>query len=117
MNKDKDFKIVISSIILGGSFIIGSYINAHFSSNEKFLNPQISQSSLSDSVLNKEETAAYLKIPVTQLDNIIKRDTEQKKKLSVYDTYQFIPYADLDGHIVFQKDNLNKWLDFITQKK
>lgn len=53
---------------------------------------------------------------MTQLDNIIKRDTEQKKKLSVYDTYQFIPYADLDGHIVFQKDNLNKWLDFITQK-
>lgn len=53
---------------------------------------------------------------MTQLDNIIKRDTEQKKKLSVYDTYQFIPYADSDGHIVFQKDNLNKWLDFITQK-
>lgn len=116
MNKGKDFKIVISSIILGGSFIIGSYINAHFSSNEKILNPQIYQTS-SDSVLNKEEAAAYLKIPVAQLDNIIKRDDEQKKKLSVYNTYQFIPYADLDDQIVFSKDNLNKWLDFITQKK
>ncbi|KZE65193.1 hypothetical protein AV545_04515 [Paenibacillus jamilae] len=117
MNKDKDFKLVISSIILGGSFIIGSFINAHFSPDEKILKPQISQISACDSVLNKEEAAAYLKIPVAQLDNIIKRDDEQKKKLSVYDTYQFIPYANLDGHTVFLKDNLNNWLNFMTQKK
>ncbi|MCC3381632.1 hypothetical protein ACFQ5D_07370 [Paenibacillus farraposensis] len=114
---NKDSKIIVPSIILGVSFILGSYINAHFSSNGKILSPQISQTSSSDSVLNKEEAAAYLKITVTQLDNIIKRDTEQKKKLSVYDTYQFIPYADLNGQIVFSKDNLNKWLDFITQKE
>ncbi|MEC0182990.1 hypothetical protein P4H61_16010 [Paenibacillus peoriae] len=114
---NKDSKIIISSIILGASFILGSYINAHFSSNGKILSPQISQTSSSDSVLNKEAAAAYLKIPVTQLDNIIKRDTEQKKKLSVYDTYQFIPYANLDGQIVFLKDNLNNWLNFISQQK
>ncbi|ASR47682.1 hypothetical protein B4V02_13855 [Paenibacillus kribbensis] len=86
---NKDSKIIVSSIILGASFILGSCINAYFNSNEKILSPQISQTSSSDNILNKEEAAAYLKIPVTQLDNIIKRDTEQKRN------YRFMTLINL----------------------
>ncbi|MDN8591245.1 hypothetical protein Q0V21_21010 [Paenibacillus sp. 11B] len=114
----KDSKLIIPSLIIGVSLILGSFINGYYDSGQKSGNPPTIQSSENTTMLTKEDAAEYLRLSVAELDDIINKDIDRKQNMSsVYDTYQFIPYANLNGKLIFTKTNLDQWIDYNTGKK
>ncbi|PYE48591.1 DNA-binding protein [Paenibacillus barcinonensis] len=113
----KDTKLIIPSIIIGVSLILSSLINGYFESKQKFDNPQTLQTQENSTLLTKEEAAKYFQISISELDDIINKDIDRKQNMAIFDTYQFIPYANLNGKLIFTKTNLDKWIDYNTGKK
>ncbi|MET1171550.1 hypothetical protein [Paenibacillus amylolyticus] len=114
----KDSKLIIPSLVIGASLILSSFINSYFISDQKSENPRTIQTSENPTMLTKEDAAEYLRLSVAELDDIINKDIDRKQNISsVYDTYQFIPYANLNGKLIFTKTNLDQWIDYNTGKK
>jgi hypothetical protein len=65
--------------------------------------------------MNSDQAAEYIGISVETLVSQIKREKIEKYGLSVYDTYKFIPYLNIDGVMYFTKSELQKWAEYKTQ--
>ncbi|MGE6578501.1 helix-turn-helix domain-containing protein [Paenibacillus sp. FSL R5-0766] len=114
----KDSKLIVPSLIIGVSLILSSFVNSYFTSEQKSENLPTIQTSVNSTMLTKEDAAEYLRLSVSELDDIINKDIDRKQNTSsVYDTYQFIPYANLNGKLIFTKTNLDQWIDYNTGKK
>lgn len=108
--KSNQISIIVASLILGISFIVGcSLIN-----NGRGLEPEQEQAlaiaSADKPLLTIEETALFLNLTEDQVMEIIK--TEHKK---LSDTGSFpgtmFPYIRVDSEYLFNKDLLMTWIN------
>lgn len=64
----------------------------------------------------EKELANYLSISPDELDEILQKDTSEKTSLkngtNSWDTYQIIPYTNINGEKRFLKSEINKWLEY-----
>lgn len=105
--------ILISAIILSLS-IIFSAVYVGNTMNKANLIAINSDSTSQRLLMNSEEAAEYIGIPVDTLISSIKREKIEKYSLTAYDTYMFIPYVNIDGVMYFTKIDLVKWAEYKT---
>lgn len=71
-----------------------------------------SKNNLDKGLLTFGETAKYLSMSVEQLEIIVKEQDQQRKNLSSFDTYKFLPYITVSGKKYFNKTQLNEWIKY-----
>jgi hypothetical protein len=103
---------LISAIILSLA-IIFSAINIISAINKTTL-VSIDDSTSQTLLMNADQAAAYIGISTDLLVSRIKREKIEKYDLTVYDTYRFIPYLEIDGVMYFTKSELEKWAAYNT---
>lgn len=114
---NKNIIILISVIVLSLSITFSSiYVgNAILKVNET--NAANSTQMTTGLLMNSDEAAKYLGIPVETLIAKIKKERIEKAKLNVYNTYQFIPYLEINEVIYFTKSELLKWAEYQTNTR
>ncbi|MHC1734489.1 MAG: hypothetical protein AB9921_02320 [Erysipelotrichaceae bacterium] len=65
-------------------------------------------------LMTMEETAEYLSITMDELDDILRDDRIEKGKMSMYDTYRFLPYLEINDELRFNKDQLDLYIAYRT---
>lgn len=113
--KSNQISIIIASLILGISFIVGcSLIN-----NGRGLEPEQEQvlaiASADKPLLTIEETALFLNLTDDQLMDIIK--TERVYSASGTFTGTGLPYFMVNGEYLFNKDLLLNWINEASLEK
>lgn len=99
--------ILISALILSSSLIFSTvYLSdtIHKTNLMTLNNSSTSQRLL----MNSDQAAEYIGISIDTLISNIKREKIEKYSLTVYDTYRFIPYLNIDGVMYFTKSDLMK---------
>ncbi|HYK74793.1 MAG TPA: hypothetical protein VEV44_16990 [Pseudoneobacillus sp.] len=66
-------------------------------------------------LLSLEETAEYLSMSQEELKKIIIMDDSERKQLSSYDTYRYIPYIEVHGNKYFNKMEVGEWIKYNSQ--
>jgi hypothetical protein len=93
--------------------MIFSAINISSAINKTALS-RIQDNATQTLLLNAEQAAEYIGISVDVLVSKIKREKIEKYDLTVYDTYRFIPFLEIDGVMYFTKSELEKWAEYKT---
>lgn len=63
-------------------------------------------------LMNKEEAAGFLGIPLETFTSMLKREKIERYNVTTYPTYQFIPYMNVDGEMYFSREELLKWVEY-----
>ncbi|HYE11252.1 MAG TPA: hypothetical protein VEF53_13840 [Patescibacteria group bacterium] len=103
---------LISAIILSLA-IIFSAVNISSAINKTAL-VRVDDNASQTLLMNADEAATYIGISTDLLVSKIKREKIEKYDLTVYDTYRFIPYLEIDGVMYFTKSELEKWAAYKT---
>jgi hypothetical protein len=103
--------VLISISIVIGCVWIGFSI--------RYINKDVTVSETSSSITNKglmteEETAIYLSLSQDNFDRLIAYEDSQRTNVSDYgyDTYSFIPYVKIDNVKYFNKEQVDKWVEY-----
>ena len=114
----KDNKqLLISSIIISISIIIGSVLisNSIMKVNE---DSNVSQSSYSlaniKGLMKEEETAEYLNMSQEMFNRLLISQESHKSKTQGYITYSFIPFVKIDNVKYFNREQLDKWIEYTS---
>lgn len=67
--------------------------------------------------MTEKETAEYLNMPQDKFISLITYEESQMKKMNSYDTYSFIPFVKIDGVKYFNKEQVNKWVEYNTTNR
>lgn len=110
MNMRKYF-LPISILILSISIFYGGF------QLSSVMKSQESDKSSGDSMMDKglltlEEAALFLSMSTDELNIVINRQEFERKKLSSFETYRFIPFITMNNKRYFNKDQLNKWIEY-----
>lgn len=65
-------------------------------------------------LMTMEETASYLSITMDELDDILRDDRIEKGKMTMYETYRFLPYLEINDELRFNKDQLDLYIEYRT---
>ncbi|MCA1041226.1 Clp protease ClpB [Bacillus infantis] len=98
---------ILSLSIVISAFIIGNSIK----SADKNGQTQPLTYSAND-VMTINQLSGYLQISEDLIEKIIREDMSAKANLSTYDTYQFIPYLEIDEQKRFIKSEIDEWLKY-----
>lgn len=63
-------------------------------------------------LMTMEETCCYLNFTEEQFNDILSYDKKHKEGLTAYNTYEFIPYIEIDGTKYFSKEQIDKWIEY-----
>lgn len=63
-------------------------------------------------LLTIEEAAKYLSMSVDELNQIILQQDKERGQLSIYETYQYVPYIKMNDQKYFNITQLNKWIEY-----
>ncbi|SDT27341.1 hypothetical protein SAMN05444162_3633 [Paenibacillaceae bacterium GAS479] len=110
--KDGPVKLV-AALVLGVSFIAGVLL--YNPSTEKIAlsnSPPGSAELQLQKIMNVDEAASYLRIPVSALMDTIKKDDATKKIKSPSHAFQYIPYMLIQGQPIFYRTYLDQWVEF-----
>lgn len=58
------------------------------------------------------ETAQYLSITEDQLHSIVSSHDIERGKMTSYETYQFIPYIEMNEEKYFNKTQVDEWIKY-----
>lgn len=99
----------MSMFFLGMCILCGSlYIGIQLESlRQEIRTPQ-------GGLMTMEETASYLSITMDELDDILRDDRIEKGKISMYDTYRFLPYMEINDELRFSKEQLDLYIAYRT---
>lgn len=83
----------------------------------RYINKDVIVSETSNSITNKglmteEETAIYLSLSQDNFDRLIAYEDSQRTNVTAYDTYSFIPYVKIDNVKYFNKEQVDKWVEY-----
>ncbi|MBP0725814.1 hypothetical protein J5Y03_11595 [Bacillus sp. RG28] len=84
------------------------------------LSDSIRHKEKSNDLLSQKELLNYLSISEKELNNIIEDDKYEKAKLignGSWETYRFLPYAEVGDQKIFIKSEIKKWLQFQSVKE
>lgn len=103
----------ISIIILAVSIVFASIWIGHSLQGITKIQVSNTQVSKEKALLTEKEIAEYLNISVDEFKNILSRDIQEKSRLTIYPTYKFIPYIEINnGNKMFSKKELDEWIKF-----
>ncbi|MGY0372353.1 hypothetical protein [Clostridium sp. JNZ J1-5] len=112
--------LLICTLILSISIIVGSiFIGSYMCRGNKDTNVNQDSYSLTNSkaLMTEKETAEYLNMPQDKFISLITYEESQMKKMNSYDTYSFIPFLKIDGVKYFNKEQVNKWVEYNTTNR
>jgi ABC-type antimicrobial peptide transport system permease subunit len=109
-----NYIILISAVMLSVSLVFSAVYIGNAINNAEGISSDNNKTTQS-LLMNSDQAAEYIGISVETLLSQIKREKVEKYKLSVYDTYNFIPYLNVDGVMYFTKSELEKWVEYKTQ--
>lgn len=107
---------LICTIIISLSIIIGCvWIGNTISKVNKDTN--VNQSSLvtNKALMTDKETAEYLNMSQEKFNSLITYEESQKKGFGG-DFYMFIPFVKVDGVKYFNKEQVDKWVEYHITK-
>lgn len=113
-------QLLICSIILSISIIIGCVlISNSIMKVNKDSNVNQSSYSLTNSngLMTEKETAEYLNMSQEKFNSLMISEESQKSKMQGYDTFSFIPFIIIDKIKYFNKDQVDKWIEYCTIKQ
>lgn len=105
----------ISVLILSISIVFGSiWIGNSIRNTNKDTNVSQPLYSLTSNkvLMTDKETAKYLNLSQDKFNSLISNEELQRVKLGGYDTYRFIPFVKIDGVKYFNKEQLDKWVEY-----
>ena len=106
--------LIFSLSIIFGSVWIGNSLRSANEGNN------INQSALSlpsnKALMTQKETAQYLSLPEDKFNALLSSDELQRKGLSSYETYNFIPFVKVGGARYFQKEQVDKWVEYSVMR-
>ncbi|MBY0121228.1 hypothetical protein [Bacillus sp. S/N-304-OC-R1] len=107
----RKYFLPISILILSISIFYGGF------QLSSVMKSQESDKSSGDSMMDKglltlEEAALFLSMSTDELNIVINRQEFERKKLSSFETYRFIPFITMNNKRYFNKDQLNKWIEY-----
>lgn len=108
----------ISIILLAISIVFGAIWIGN--SLEKVIDIKASNSSISieKALLTDKESAEYLSISLDEFNEILLKDSQQKTNLTIYPTYKFIPYIQINSSKkMFSKKELDEWIKYNSLNK
>jgi len=109
-----NISLLLSSIILGLSFIIGCIlIPKELNVKEETTNEIKNEAKV---LMNIEETAEYLNLTKEQVTEIIETENRQLSETSVF-TGMMFPYIKIDDKILVSRDQLKEWLKEVTTQR
>ncbi|WP_105616065.1 hypothetical protein [Vallitalea okinawensis] len=97
--------IILAIAVAFGSYYIGSQIRE---------TPNIESQSL---LLTEEEAAEYLGISHSNLFRILSLESEDRSRVSVYDSYAYIPFIEIQGVRYFTIREFDKWVEYKMHNK
>jgi len=103
----------ISVLILAASIVFGSIFIGR--SIERIGKTQVctTQVSKEKGLWTEKEASEYLNISIEEFNKILSKDTEEKRLLTSFPTYKYIPYAEIgNGKKMFSKKELDEWIKF-----
>jgi hypothetical protein len=106
---------LICTIIISLSIIIGCvWIGNTISKVNKDTNVNQPSLAINKALMTDKETAEYLNMSQEKFNKLI--DYEEPQKKGVYDTYSFIPFVKVDGIKYFNKEQVDKWVEYHITK-
>lgn len=108
--KSNQISIIVASLVLGVSFIIGcSLINIQIGSEREV--EQTQALTVGDSpLMTMEEATVFLNMTEDQIVQIIKTEHDILTRSHSF-TGTMFPYINVDNKYIFNKDLLLKWID------
>ncbi len=105
---------ILESIIIGISILVGSLLINNGPKENANINSLASkvQEQGDKVLLTEDEAIQYLNIPKEAFQKMVAQQTKDKKSLSSYDTYRFIPFITIEGKRYYSKDQINKWVEY-----
>ncbi|WP_163102331.1 helix-turn-helix domain-containing protein [Peribacillus alkalitolerans] len=97
--------LAISIVLLSISLIYCS-----FQLSSSFPKKQSNSEVAATGLMNMEEAAEYLSIPVDDLETVIYQQDQLRKAAGTFNTYTFIPYIELRGKKYFNKSQVDEWI-------
>lgn len=67
--------------------------------------------------MTEKETANYLNLSQDKFDSLIAYEDSQREKVNSYDTYSFIPFVKIDNVKYFNKEQVDKWVEYNTNNR
>ncbi len=108
----KPLTYIIGASILSLSMVISAFIIG-FSLNSADESEQQQPLTYSaNDVMTISQLSGYLQISEDSIEKIIREDMSAKANLSMYDTYQFIPYLKIDEEKRFIRSEIDEWLKY-----
>ena len=111
----KESKIqLLCTVLISISIIIGC---VWIGFSIRYINKDVIVSETSNSAANKglmteDETAIYLSLSQDDFDRLIAYEDSQRTNVSAYDTYSFIPYVKINNIKYFNKEQVDKWVEY-----
>jgi hypothetical protein len=106
---------LICVLILSISIIIGSaWIGISIRNANKNANVNQSAYSLTNkkALMTEKETAEYLNLSEDKFNSLVYYQESERKKFNSYDTYSFIQFVKIDGGNYFNKEQVDKWVEY-----
>lgn len=66
----------------------------------------------SKGLMTEKEIAEYLNMSQEKFNSLMISEESQKSKMQGYDTYSFIPFIMIDGVKYFNKEQVDKWIEY-----
>lgn len=98
--------IILSISILYGGFQLSSVMKSQEGAKST------GGSMMDKGLLTLEEAAFYLSMSADELNIVINRQEYERKNESSFETYRFIPFITVNNNKYFNKDQLNKWIEY-----
>lgn len=102
------------SIIIGCVLISNSIMKVNKDTNVNQLSYLLTNSK---GLITEKEIAEYLNMSQEKFKSLMISEESQKSKMQGFDTYSFIPFIIIDRVKYFNKEQVDKWIEYNTIKQ
>lgn len=66
-------------------------------------------------LMTEKETTEYLNMTQKQFTGLLSYEERSRQGLATFNTYQFIPFIEIDGLKYFNKVEISKWIQYNSE--
>lgn len=108
--------VMLSLSIVIGSILIGNSIRKASEDNNR--NQSSYSETINKALMTEKEAAEYLNLSLEVFNSLLSSEELERKRLGTYPTYGFIPFVKIGDVKYFNKDLLDKWVEYsVTNRK
>jgi hypothetical protein len=68
-------------------------------------------------LISEQEAAQYLSMTPEQFTRLLVYDNKERFAQGSYDTYKYIPFIEIDRTKYFNKEQINKWIEYNSMNR